>query len=160
MARRPWILLLCCLALVGCDHATKRAAHDHLRGQPPVEVVAGAIDLEYAENPGVAFSIERAIPAPARTPLIAGGALLALGVLGVAWWRRRREVSARTAGYALIAAGALGNVADRVRYGHVIDFVHVRHWPIFNVADVCLAVGVGLVLWAARRPLAAPAGPG
>lgn len=44
-----------------------------------------------------------------------------------------------------MVAGAIGNVADRVARGHVVDFIHVRFWPVFNVADVLVAVGVGLL---------------
>jgi signal peptidase II len=53
-------------------------------------------------------------------------------------------------------AGAIGNVLDRAARGHVIDFIHVRFWPVFNVADVLVVVGVGVLLLAAARSRAAP----
>ena len=49
-------------------------------------------------------------------------------------------------GLALVLAGALGNYADRLLRGYVVDFIHVTHWPVFNIADVLLTVGGALVL--------------
>ena len=50
-------------------------------------------------------------------------------------------------GIALFAGGALGNLIDRIRIGLVIDFFDLRIWPIFNVADIAICLGVGLILW-------------
>jgi signal peptidase II len=150
--RRPRLVtLLLFVGLVECDHATKRAAETRLAGRPPVEVVPGALDLRYAENPGVAFNLERVVPEPARLPIVGVAAAAALTATGLAWRRRAGELSATTVAYALIAAGTVGNLVDRVARGHVIDFVHVRYWPIFNVADASLVVGVFVLLLAVRR---------
>lgn len=81
-------------------------------------------------------------------------AALALGVsLGIGWYLTRIPKVARVlaSGLALIMAGALGNLIDRVRLGYVIDFLHVHyadswHFPIFNIADVAINIGVALVL--------------
>jgi len=51
-------------------------------------------------------------------------------------------------GLVLILAGALGNLGDRLFRGYVVDFIHVSHWPVFNVADICVSVGAALLLWA------------
>ena len=63
----------------------------------------------------------------------------------LAWYRRRRTLSRSSIGYVMIAAGAVGNLVDRVARGYVVDFVHLAHWPVFNVADVLIAVG-GILL--------------
>jgi signal peptidase II len=74
----------------------------------------------------------------------------------------------QNAGLMLIVSGALGNAIDRMRHGHVVDFVHV-HWntayfPAFNVADSCISIGAGLILLDAlldwRRTRRAAGGPG
>jgi signal peptidase II len=73
-----------------------------------------------------------------------------------AWVRRRRAGWREHVGFICVVAGAIGNVLDRAARGHVIDFIHVRFWPVFNVADVLVVLGVGLLLWAASRARAAP----
>ncbi len=67
-------------------------------------------------------------------------------MVAVAWLRRRaRAGAAEHAAFAMIFAGAVGNVADRARRGFVVDFIHVEHWPVFNVADVAVVAGVLLL---------------
>jgi len=144
------LLIAVVLLVAGCDQATKRWAEDELAGAPPAEVVAGHVDLTYAENHGVAFNAERLLPGAGRPLLIAIGAAGCL-FLGVLWYRRRGEVSARTAGYALVLGGAAGNLIDRVARGHVVDFVHLHGWPVFNVADVAIALGAVLLVLGEHR---------
>ena len=57
--------------------------------------------------------------------------------------------------YALLLAGALGNLSDRLFRGYVVDFIHLHHWPIFNVADICIVVGA-LLFALHARPLTSP----
>lgn len=146
------LLVALVLLVAGCDQATKSWAEDELAGRPPAEIVAGRLDLTYAENHGVAFNSERVLPAGLRTPLMVTAGLAALTLLSVLWYRRRGEVSARTAGYALVLGGAAGNFIDRIARGHVVDFVHLHGWPIFNVADVAIVAGAALLVLAEARP--------
>ncbi len=143
--RRPILLLLLALLVTGCDQATKRWAEEDLAGAPPMSIVSGRVDLDYHQNHGVAFNLERALPAVAR-PLLIGLGALAVSFLTVGWYRRRREVSAQTAGLAMILAGAIGNLIDRFARGYVVDFVHVHGWPVFNVADVAIGAGAALLI--------------
>jgi len=130
---------------VGCDHATKLAAVSALRDHAAVSVVPGVMDLSYTENRDVAFdALDRLSIHPSSWLLAAFGLAATLAVV-VAWIRRRRAGWLEQAGFACVVAGAIGNVADRVARGHVVDFIHVRFWPVFNVADVLVAVGVGLL---------------
>jgi signal peptidase II len=156
MPRRiaPLLLVLLALFVTGCDQATKQWAEEELAGAPPRSIVAGRVELDYHQNHGVAFNLERALPEAARPVLFAVGAL-AVSFLTFGWWRRRREISARTAGLALLVAGALGNLIDRFARGYVVDFVHVHGWPVFNVADVAIGVGAALLVlhgWRSRPP--------
>ncbi len=142
------------LGLVGCDHATKRIAETALRDHPRV-LVPGAVELRYAENRDVAFSLLRDVPEGVRTPLIFIGGAAGLALLAGVLWKRRRAPWPELALYGVVLAGALGNLGDRLLRGYVVDFIYVHHWPIFNVADVLLVGGVGLLLLQSRR--AAPA---
>ncbi len=162
MARRLslMLLMLVVLGLVGCDHATKAAAVSQLAGNAAVEVVPGVLDLTYAENTDMAFGALRWIPAGTRRIF-----LLATGfglVAGFSWVLIRRRPSAmESTGYAVALAGGLGNHGDRLFRGYVVDFIHVHHWPVFNVADVCLITGCALIMlgtWRVARRGAPPTG--
>lgn len=58
---------------------------------------------------------------------------------------RKRKPSVSDAAWALVLGGALGNLYDRLRFGYVVDFLDLRVWPVFNVADACICIGVGLI---------------
>jgi signal peptidase II len=144
------------LALVGCDHATKYVAKADLQGHPPRPVIQSVLDLRYVENTDVAFNLLRAVPETVRGPLLLGfGALGIVALLGLI--ARRSGSAAGRAALILILAGALGNTLDRVLRGYVVDFIHVPHWPVFNVADACVTAGAFLLLWTSIRRPRAPA---
>ncbi len=145
------VLLLIALAVAGCDQASKGWAEHSLEGRPPVELISGRLELQYTQNPGMAFSLERVLPGPVRAPLLIGAALAALAVLGLAWARHRGRPSVRAVGAAVIAGGAAGNLIDRFTRGYVVDFVHWHGWPIWNLADAALLIGAALLLIAAWR---------
>lgn len=141
------------LTLVGCDHATKHWAETSLKGARHVELVPGALDLRYAANDDVAFGLLRFVPGDVRLPVILTLGVLLIAAVGLHWWRRRVDGAMgrlEPLAYTLILAGALGNVADRVVRGYVVDFIHLHHWPIFNVADVAIVAGAVLLAWSLR----------
>jgi signal peptidase II len=144
-------LLLCVVGLVGCDHATKLAAETALRDHAPLRILPGMLDLAYTENHGVAFSaLERLSIHPPAWALFALAVVATSALLGL-WFRRRRARWPEHAGFALVVAGALGNALDRVARGHVVDFIHVRFWPVFNVADILVVAGAILLLLVRAR---------
>lgn len=143
-------LFLGALALVGCDHATKMGAVHYLR-ETPQSIVPGVLQLTYAENPDVAFSLMRTLGVPHPGWLMSGVALMGTVLVMAWWWKRRSAPIAEQAAYALILAGALGNGIERAVRGYVVDFIHVRHWPVFNVADIVIVLGVGLLLLTRSR---------
>lgn len=153
MARRAmgWLLLVFTLALVGCDHATKAVARTALGHRGPVALVPGVLDLHYAENRDVAFSLLRTLPIPGKGAILLALSLVGLTVVAVAWWRRRRGGMLEQVAYALVAAGALGNALDRLRRGFVVDFIEIHRWPIFNVADMAIVVGALLLAFVSLR---------
>lgn len=127
----------------GCDVPGDLIAH-RCRGVPQ-PLIEGFWEWELAFNTGAAFSSFRG--AQLLLGVFATIALIALGVMA---WRARPEQRLRRVALAVIAGGALGNLIDRARDSAVTDFVRWRvgelRWPIFNVADVALIVGVGLFL--------------
>jgi signal peptidase II len=145
------VLVLLVLGVAGCDQATKHWAEGELAGKPPTSVIAQRVDLEYAQNRGIAFNLERVIPPTARKPLVLVAGLALLSILSVAAWRRRGELSMHTVGTALVIGGAVGNLADRLTRGYVVDFVHIHGWPIFNIADVAVVAGAAMLILATSR---------
>lgn len=144
--------------LFGCDHATKAAATSSLAAGGSVPLLGDWVALRYVRNDDVAFNLVRALGiGPEASPPIVLAALagLALVVLAVGWTRLRRApgMSPRLVdvGFAIAFAGALGNLVDRVARGYVVDFIMVKRWPVFNVADVLVVVGLFVVVLARRR---------
>jgi signal peptidase II len=152
-ATRFVLLMLLLVVAVGCDHATKLGAKVALEGKAPVDVVTGVLDLRYAENRDTAFSLLERVHSPLKAGALLTFGAFAMTALLVMWWKRRRGPVMEQAGFALILAGAIGNVFDRAARGYVVDFIHLAHWPVFNVADAAICVGVGLLALAhVRRP--------
>ncbi|CAN5776490.1 signal peptidase II [soil metagenome] len=148
------------LGLFGCDHASKTLVERQLHASgATVSVVPGVVELRYTENHDTAFSLSHALSTPSKSVLLTTLALVGLGACLFAWWRKRKTATPMEhIGYAMILSGALGNGIDRLLRGYVIDFIHVTHWPVFNVADIAVCVGVGLLVLAQlRRRPAAPA---
>ncbi len=119
----------------------------HHCGGVPQPVIAGYWDWELAMNDGAAFS---SLGGGGLSQLVfVAIAALALGAIGVAVARTKSDARLVRVAYGLIAGGALGNLIDRIHHGAVTDFVrwhvHEHMWPIFNVADAALLVGVGLL---------------
>ncbi len=117
----------------------------------PIQLVGHVLELQYVQNTGVAFS------------LFEGQAILflfvaiAIGVIGVLYWRARESGSiVLKLTFGLILGGAIGNnLIDRLIHRYVVDFIHfqipgVFDWPVFNVADSAISVGVvllAILLW-------------
>lgn len=104
----------------------------------PIVVIGEWFVLRYAENPGIAFGMR--LPSPWQEILI----LAALVVVVVVALRNKTSVGA--VAYGFIVGGALANVADRIGDGMVSDYVAVGSFPVFNIPDSFISVGVALLL--------------
>jgi len=105
--------------------------------------LAGIFHITYIENPGAAFGLF----ANQRVIFIVAAAL----VIAAACLMYRRLMSEKVIvrwGVALLLGGAAGNLIDRVRIGCVIDFLDFRIWPVFNIADIGICIGVALLMYA------------
>jgi signal peptidase II len=146
----PWLVLS--LAVIALDQFTKHLALAGLQPYQPQAVIPGFLNWMLAINPGAAFSFLAGADGWQRW-LFTGLALVVSAVL-VAWLARTGCGDWRNAApLALVLGGAIGNLIDRLRFGHVTDFVQVywREWafPAFNVADAAISIGaVMLVVFA------------
>ena len=127
------------------DLVTKVLAVRHLTEGDPVDVLDGLLRLDLVRNPGAAFST-----GTSYTLVLSVIALLAAGVV----IRFGRRLGDRTWAVALglLLAGVCGNLTDRIfrepslLRGHVVDFLALPHWPVFNVADMLIDVAVVLII--------------
>ena len=133
------------LLTVVLDQAAKALALARL-GQGAVAVLGGTIQLALSHNSGSAFGL----PTP---PWAAIAVSLAVCVVVLVYVLRGGAALPRVRGVALglIVGGALGNLADRLRAGAVIDFIDLRIWPVFNIADIAITVGVAALMIEALR---------
>src|SRR5690606_37320675 len=143
--RRALLLAVVAAVALALDVATKVLVVAELEGGPSVELLGGFLTLNVIRNPGAAFGI-------------AGGltVVLSLIVVVVAVAIIRTAGRLRSRGWALalglILGGALGNFVDRLvrepgpLRGHVVDWIQVPHWPIFNIADSAIVCGGALTV--------------
>jgi signal peptidase II len=147
------------------DQGSKLLAESRLVFHEPVGLLP-FFNLRLAYNTGAAFSFLGNAGGWQRW-FFAGISVLVISVL-VVWMRRLKpEQWQLSVAFALIIGGALGNLIDRLVYGHVIDFIDVYyktwHWPTFNIADSAITVGAGLLLldaWLTHRREKQAAGTG
>ncbi len=139
-------------AFVLADDQASKYAILHLLRLPErgvVQVLPPALDFAMVWNHGVTFGLLQAGSGRGQAIL----ALVAIAVVaGLLVWLRRAETALTAVAIGAIAGGALGNVADRARFGMVVDFIHV-HWGgwdpfpfVFNVGDSAIVLGVGAML--------------
>lgn len=142
-----------CGLIVAADQGAKAAVEANLFPGEQVEVL-GPLQLTLSHNRGVAFGLAGG-----------GGALLilfaavALGVIGYLFARNAARPGMWVAA-GLLAGGALGNLADRVRADAVTDYIDVASWPAFNLADIAITLGVLLLAFLYIREAEAESGSG
>jgi signal peptidase II len=143
------VYLLLAGAVVMIDQTTKSWAVSRLRFDGPMEVIPGFLNFSYAYNTGVAFSLLSDNGDPGRWGLSMVGIIAGILVLYF-FWRTPRSDDRMLGSLVLLLAGIIGNVTDRIRLGFVIDFIDVQfgswHYPTFNVADISICVGAGLMI--------------
>lgn len=104
-------------------------------------LIPNVLDLTYRQNPYAAFSMLKSL-SPA---ILLSITLVVLVVFSLLIWPYLRVRAGVIAG-ALVFGGALGNLIDRIRLQRVVDYVDMHVWPVFNLADACVVVGVGLLM--------------
>ena len=136
--------------LIVLDQATKWVAIAKLPYQVQVEFIPGVWNWHLTHNTGAAFSFLADAGGWQHHFFVALAILISV-VLTVALRRFAREDWRNAFPFALIIAGALGNLVDRLRFGYVVDFVEWYlgsfYWPVFNIADSCIVVGAVLMVW-------------
>jgi len=152
-----WLMVVVAAFIIVLDRVTKLWIIRHILPGHGIVVIPKVFRLTHVLNTGAAFSMfeSSASPLLVRNLLIAFS-IAAVVVVLVLLWRMGRGVSLTAIALALILGGAIGNLYDRIRYAHVVDFLEVHivhyHWPDFNVADSAIVVGACLLLLEMLRP--------
>ena len=136
-----WLFVLP-LAVVILDQFSKYIVVENMALGESIPIIEEVFHLTYILNPGAAFG------------MFANNSLffiaIAVIVIGIIIWVRREILASPwegKAGCGLFLGGAIGNLIDRARQGLVIDFFDFRIWPVFNIADIAICIGVGLIIW-------------
>jgi signal peptidase II len=149
--RRPFLFLLGAITIpvILLDQATKLFVQAHMALYESIAIIPNYLDITYTLNPGAAFSMLADAPVWVRTMFLLSMACAAIVVLAVMIVRAER-VSISSVAFALILGGAMGNLIDRAVRGRVIDFMRAHYYdlnyPIFNVADSAISIGVALII--------------
>lgn len=133
------------LALIALDRLTKFWIQSSMALNDTIPVIDGIFHITYIHNHGAAFSILQG----KQGFLLAftGMAMIAIAVFLVMALKKRMLSPVGLWALALILGGGLGNFIDRLWLGYVVDFLDLRIWPIFNVADIAVCCGCGLLMF-------------
>jgi lipoprotein signal peptidase len=152
--RRVGVLVAVAAVALALDVISKVLIVALMPGRPPIRLLGGLVTLRELRNSGAAFNIGTGAGVTLVFTLIAAGVVVAI----LRYARRLRSVPwAITLG--LLLGGALGNLADRVLRspapfrGHVVDWIELPHWPVFNLADSAIVCGGALAVLLAYRGL-------
>ncbi|MBU1965700.1 MAG: signal peptidase II [Proteobacteria bacterium] len=150
MQKRNILFLAITFLVMLLDQATKAWIISTMRIYDSFVVIEGFFSITHVRNPGAAFGFLAGAP-----PLFRHIFFLAITVAAIALILHYLRVSrieepSLVSALALILAGAVGNLIDRIRFGEVVDFLDVyigsHHWPAFNVADSAITVGAVVLM--------------
>ncbi len=158
--KRIALINILLLSTVGCDQITKELAQQYLVPEQPMSWFYGMVRLQYVENAGGMLSLGIGLSESRRIlvfQVVTGLWLFALSVFVI---RAKRLSIEETLAWSLVLSGGVGNLLDRLsNHGRVIDFMNIGLGPlrtgIFNVADVCITIGVLMLIFHSiqqRRP--------
>ena len=133
-------------ALIAIDQITKVLAVEHLKNQPPVDIIKDVLQLTYVQNTGAAWGMM----AGKQTFFIILTSLMFVAVAFVfIITPMRKKYSAIRWILVVLGAGAIGNLIDRIMNGYVHDFIYFKiiDFPVFNVADICVTVSMFVMIF-------------
>ena len=139
-----WILIAIICGSVALDQLTKWIAVLHLQPVDSIPLWEGVLHLTYVENPGAAWGML----ANHRWVFMLFSTIAIIG-LGIYLFGFSKEPTWVKVSLALVVGGGIGNMIDRVILGYVVDFIYfaVINFPVFNVADSCVTVGAGMLMF-------------
>lgn len=160
-----WFLAVVSLVSLAADLGSKAWAKGALEdpkvyGGKTIRVIGDHVAFIFAKNRGGAWGLLQDESEAVRRPFFFVVSLAAIVFIVTLYRRVTPQQTALKWGLPLVLGGALGNLVDRIRYGYVVDFIDVHvtstfRWPTFNIADIAIVVGVGLMaidMFTSRKP--------
>lgn len=138
------------------DQGSKYLVHRYMGQYRQIEVIPRLLNITYVENRGGAFGIFATSDSPMKPLIFSTLSIIALII--IIYFSLKLPLKERLAhlGLSLIFGGAVGNFADRLRLGFVVDFIDLHwdrlHWPAFNIADVAICSGVAILIITTFKP--------
>ncbi len=146
------LFIVVTVVTVALDQGTKAYIVGHLQVHEIRHIIPGFFDIVHFRNTGAAFGVLGGTFSRNKHLFFCGASILALGAILLYMFKARKLKEAEITPLALIFAGALGNLIDRIRFREVVDFLylhwHKYYWPAFNVADSAITIGALLLLLA------------
>ncbi len=136
------------LVLIIMDQLSKYAAIKYLKNQKPLVIIENFIQFNYVENRGAAFGILQG--KRVLFLIITITVVLVIGLYLVKYYYQMTPLT--RVSFAMLMAGAIGNLIDRVRLGYVVDFISVKlinryDFPVFNIADICVVISTIFIVY-------------
>ncbi len=164
MKRSAWLSHGIVLFLVFLDQLTKALVVRHIFLYQKIEVIPGLANLTRIHNRGVIFGALANLTSPFGRLLLTVVSFIALAIVIYYYLKAPAAEKGLKLSFALILAGAMGNLLDRVFRGYVVDFIDLyigrHHWPFFNLADSCISIGgillIIYLLLPSRREICTP----
>lgn len=139
-----FLSLLITIAVIGLDRITKNFFTNLLAYGESLPVIPKVLHMTLVYNTGIAFGLFKD---QGFVFIIIPVIAIALLIFNIYYYRQNNQALSHTyiVAFSLILGGAIGNLIDRISYGHVIDFIDFRIWPVFNLADSAITIGAVLI---------------
>ncbi len=141
----PFLLLT--LLVLAVDQLSKYMIRINFQPNESLPVIGSFFHLTYVHNPGAAFGL-----LANKTQVFVGVTVLVAIIILAAYRYLPPDRPLLRLALALMLGGALGNLVDRLRFGYVVDFLDLRIWPVFNLADMAIVTGVIILCWQLLLP--------
>lgn len=133
-----WLVLI---LGIGLDRLSKWLAVNYLPFSAHIPIIGDFFSLKYIQNEGAAWSI-----LSGKIDFLIIVTLLMVIAIAILLWKTPKKDKHLRFSYALVLAGGIGNLIDRIFYGYVVDFLCFPNFPVFNIADCCVTVGIFLII--------------
>ncbi len=129
------------LLVIFTDQISKILVMNNMELGESIPVINNIFHITYIHNPGSAFGLFKFSN---KTFIIIGLTIIIFGIFFL--YKMAKEHKLVCFSFIFLLGGSLGNIIDRFRVGSVVDFLDLRIWPIFNIADVALNIGIALLI--------------
>ena len=136
------LFILLAFGILAADQWSKWLVMSKMVHGESIPIIDRIFYLTYVRNPGAAFGM-----LPYKTMFFILITIVAILAIAYYFTRISKERIMLKTALTMQVGGAVGNLIDRVRFGYVIDFFDFRIWPVFNVADIAISIGVGMLFW-------------